>query len=274
MTKTQLLADLAANYGYITVGTPVAKTAIGDMNTYIVTVVAAGLSELNKKPVASPKDIVFYVNNEGLGGEAAYYGGVEPTNTINTDVTISTSSYQAIANLYNSDALQARVLSAVLAMSSSVFQENSATSSTSVTIGTGSKSFTLGPSYLLNVLQFSYGMTLVISSGANTMTGTVTSYNSATGALVANIATTNGSGTFTSWTFSFSNHTNRMKIINAANTAIGSDVPNLAMWNVVMRFMGAIALNSAVQAAGTAVDDATLLTIISNSWDAYASLIA
>jgi hypothetical protein len=266
MTKAQLLADLATIFA--SVGTPVAKTVIGNIQPYIVTVVATGLSEKNKKPVAAPKDIVFYVNNEGQGTEAAYYGGTEPLNTVNTDVTISTSSYAAIAKLYNSVELQNRVTACIVAMSTSIFQENSATSSTSNTIGTGSKTFTLGPSYLFGSLIFTYGMAVVISSGANTMTGIVTSYNSATGALVVSISTTSGSGTFTSWTFAFTNHANRMKMIKKATAVAAS------MRDVTMEFMCAIAINSTVQAAGTAIDDATLLTIISNSWDSYATLEA
>jgi len=72
------------------------------------------------------------------------------------------------------------------------------TSSTSILIGVGSKTFTV-PSGL----GFSVGMPLVLASTAsplNNMVGTVTSYSSTT--LIVNVATTNGSGTFASWTIS------------------------------------------------------------------------
>jgi hypothetical protein len=74
------------------------------------------------------------------------------------------------------------------------------TSSTSVLIGTGSKTFTAdtGKSWQL-------GMTLRIASTAspaNNMTGDVTAYNSGTGSLTVNVTSTAGSGTLASWTIS------------------------------------------------------------------------
>ena len=83
---------------------------------------------------------------------------------------------------------------------------NSGLSSTSVTsnvIGTGAKTFTVGTG-----LQFVAGNAVTVYNGSlgtpgtaptNSMTGTVTSYNSGTGSLVLNIASVTGSGTFTSW---------------------------------------------------------------------------
>lgn len=71
------------------------------------------------------------------------------------------------------------------------------TSTSSVAIGTGSKSFTVqtGKSYYA-------GMTVQAASTANPtnwMIGTLTSYDSGTGALVMNVTTKSGSGTFASW---------------------------------------------------------------------------
>lgn len=76
----------------------------------------------------------------------------------------------------------------------------SGTSITSVTIGTGSKSFTTQPG-----LAFFAGQVLNIASSAsalNYMNGTVTSYNSVTGALVVNVLTTGGSGAHADWNIS------------------------------------------------------------------------
>lgn len=76
----------------------------------------------------------------------------------------------------------------------------SATSTTSVAIGTGSKSLTVQIDKAFTVGQF-----VVIASTAtpaNYMAGQVTSYNSATGALVVNVTATGGSGTITSWSIS------------------------------------------------------------------------
>ena len=72
-----------------------------------------------------------------------------------------------------------------------------ATSTTSVAIGTGSKSFTIqtGKAYVI-------GQTLNIASAAdpaNFMAGQVTAYTSGSGALVVNVTQTGGSGTKTDW---------------------------------------------------------------------------
>ena len=77
------------------------------------------------------------------------------------------------------------------------------TSSTSLTIGTGSKSLTVGTG-----LAYSASQTVKIANDAsNYMEGTVTSYNSGTGALVVSVDTTSGSGTFSSWTVNLAGST-------------------------------------------------------------------
>ena len=70
-------------------------------------------------------------------------------------------------------------------------------SSTSLAIGTGSKSFNVQTG-----LGFIAGQSGVMSSAAdptNRMIFTVTSYNSTTGAMVVNVATIGGSGTHADW---------------------------------------------------------------------------
>ncbi len=70
------------------------------------------------------------------------------------------------------------------------------TATDSVAIGTGAKSFTVETG-----LSFVAGQTVITSyDGSNYMTGTVTSYNSGTGALVLDITATTGSGTYAAWT--------------------------------------------------------------------------
>ena len=194
-TKAQLLADLASMY--VGVGTP--QITPGDptngVSKYIVNVVEFGLSQGTLKPTAYRKNVTFYVYNEGVSGqEQAGYELVDPTNTANGNVAFSSSSYQNIANLFNSPVMQQRTLAAIITQCSAVFQES--------------------PSYV----------------GPTGVT-----------------------------------HAQRMKLINAANQN---------MQTVVMEFMSAIALNSTVQTAGTAVADSVLLAIISGSWDSYASLIS
>jgi len=77
----------------------------------------------------------------------------------------------------------------------------STTSSTSLTIGTGSQTLTIEAD-----LAWTAGQPVVIVNGnnSNTMTGTVTSYNASTGVMVVNVATTTGSGTYSSWTVNLS----------------------------------------------------------------------
>lgn len=72
------------------------------------------------------------------------------------------------------------------------------TSTTSVAIGTGSKSFTTQTGK-----NFYIGMPVRASNTttpANYMDGQVTAYDSGTGALTINVTTVGGSGTFTAWT--------------------------------------------------------------------------
>jgi hypothetical protein len=70
------------------------------------------------------------------------------------------------------------------------------TSTTSNSVSNGSKSFTVD----LNLSYIPLQEILVVHNPANHMHGEVTSYNSATGALVVDIKTHTGSGTYTAWT--------------------------------------------------------------------------
>jgi len=76
----------------------------------------------------------------------------------------------------------------------------SGTSTTSLLVGTGSKSFTIQAGR-----AFSPGQSVVLAynvTPTTQMTGTITSYNSTTGAVVMNVTGTNGSGTYADWTLS------------------------------------------------------------------------
>ena len=72
-----------------------------------------------------------------------------------------------------------------------------ATSSSSLTVGTGSRSFTLNE---LNK-SFAVGQTVNVTNGAgvNIMTGVITAFTPATGAITVNATQTIGSGTFSAW---------------------------------------------------------------------------
>lgn len=79
----------------------------------------------------------------------------------------------------------------------------SATTTSSVTVGTGSKSFTLAQTGK----AFSVGQTVVCASAAsptNSITGPITAFNSGTGAMTINSTAASGSGTFTDGVVSLS----------------------------------------------------------------------
>lgn len=81
-------------------------------------------------------------------------------------------------------------------------------STTSNTIGTGSKTFTL----TTTARSYTAGQSLVIYStanAANRMVGTVTSYTSGTNTLVVNVTSVVGSGTFTDWEICLSDFRDR-----------------------------------------------------------------
>lgn len=101
------------------------------------------------------------------------------------------------------------------------------TSTTSVTIGTGSKTFTIqgGLTIPTNNPQVSISFTF---NGVTTfaMQGNVTSYNSGTGALVVSVSSSTGSGTFSAWTITPAN----TGFINTFVTAIGAYPSNSDVW--------------------------------------------
>jgi hypothetical protein len=76
----------------------------------------------------------------------------------------------------------------------------SATSTTSLTVGTGSKTLTIQTGK-----QFQIGQTIRVaetSAPSNFMDGQITAYNSGTGSLTVSVDTVGGSGTHTDWTIS------------------------------------------------------------------------
>lgn len=76
-------------------------------------------------------------------------------------------------------------------------QSITATSTTSLTVGTGSQSLTIGTDK-----GFIPGMEVVLAYTATPttrMAGTVTSYDAGTGALVVSVTSVQGSGTYTAW---------------------------------------------------------------------------
>lgn len=90
-----------------------------------------------------------------------------------------------------------------------------ASSTTSLTVGTGSTSLTTQAGF--GFKAGNYCEIRQTSNGGNFMRGTVTSYNASTGALVCNITSTGGSGTATDWTVGPGFQQGGIQIGDAAN---------------------------------------------------------
>lgn len=119
------------------------------------------------------------------------------TDNYNDQLALVTAEANAAAVSQSSAAASAATAVAAAASVLPNASSLSGTSVTSNTIGTGSKSFTTQAGK-----NFAAGETLVVYSNANpnnVMYGTITSYNSGTGALVVNVTATGGSGTLTDW---------------------------------------------------------------------------
>lgn len=158
----------------------------------------------------------FRADVEGFLGELpAFSVALNATSTaMNTDVaTVTTNTSQVLV-----------AASAVAAQYSAFMAADpgglGGSSTTSVAIGTGSKSFTASTGKLWGVGQIL--MIRSIVSPANYLIGDVTSYNSTSGALVINVLYAIGSGTFASWDIVPSNVTRPYSLIGSIPTTSGT----------------------------------------------------
>jgi hypothetical protein len=111
------------------------------------------------------------------------------------------------------------------------------TSTTSNTIGTGSRTFTLAATAGQDKL-WRAGDAVEASNGANSMVGTVTSYTPSTQSLVCNMTSIGGGGTFTSWRIGYRgprfDHTSagvcRGLLIEEARTNLAAESGNASLW--------------------------------------------
>jgi len=135
------------------------------------------------------------------------------------------------------------------------FGSYSATSTTSLVIGTGSKSLTVETGK-----GFTIGQPVLIASTAapsNYMSGQVTAYNSGTGAMTVNVTAIGGSGTIASWAVSVSAvvlataPSLTQRTITSADTLISSDQGKL------------------VNCSGTFTLSVTAAATLGNGWWCY-----
>jgi len=117
-----------------------------------------------------------YICTDATTGAAVWsaIGNVESVNA-GTNITITGTPEEPIIN--------------------SLADRYKTSSTTSNSVSNGSKSFTVD----LNLAYIPLQQILVVYNPSNHMHGEVTSYNAATGALVVNITSHTGSGTYTSW---------------------------------------------------------------------------
>lgn len=219
------------------------------------------------------------------------------TNATNAATSASTATTQAgTATTQAGNASASAAAAAASALTALNAPGTSATSTTSLSIGTGAKSLTIQTGKSIVV-----GMTLVIArtSAPTTtrMSGVVTSYDSGTGALGVTVDSVTGSGTHTDWTVSLSaavigsdlgKRVIQVKVIDDATTLTTGDgkviflVPQeLNGYNLV----GANAFVTTVSSSGTPtvqirnVTDAvdmlsTRITIDANEYTSYTAAAA
>lgn len=113
---------------------------------------------------------------------------------------IAAASSASTATTQASNASTSASAAATSAASALTAPGTSATSTTSLTIGTGSKSLTIQAGKAYSVGQFVIIANTV--SPINYMSGQITSYDAGTGALVVTVGMTGGSGTLAAWTVS------------------------------------------------------------------------
>lgn len=126
--------------------------------------------------------------------------------TASTAATNAGNSATAAAGSASSASSSASSAASSASAAASYLTPVVSTSVTSLSIGTGSKSLTVDTGK-----QWVPGMPIKIvvtaSPSTNFMTGTVTSYNSGTGALVVDVSAVGGSGTYSAWTLSLQSGT-------------------------------------------------------------------
>lgn len=141
------------------------------------------------------------------------------------------------------------------------------TSTTSLLIGTGSKAFTTqtGKPY---VAGFQYISLLSNANNANYMIGTLTSYNSATGAMVINVPSNGvgGAGTFTDWNISVSSAPGATGTSAATTQQTLTDAATIN-WNWTLGRIGVVTLagNRTVAAPTNLVIDTIILQVIQDA---------
>lgn len=113
-----------------------------------------------------------------------------------------------------------------------------ATSTTSMTIGTGSKAFTLVQTGKNFVVGQWVSITDSSNPSTNFMTGGITAFNSGTGAITVNVVFSSGSGTLTAWVITQATATNPIpgttgnegKLLGVSSSAVSAWITPPLTW--------------------------------------------
>ncbi len=168
----------------------------------VTSIATAGLiSGGNPTPITSSGTITTSMNTNKLVGRGTAGVGIMEEITLGTNLSLSGTTLNATGGIGTVTSVNSGIninvdnTNPAAPIINSLSDRYKTSSVTSNSVSNGSKSFTVD----LNLSYIPLQEILVVYNPSNHMHGEVTSYNSATGALVVDIKTHTGSGTYTSW---------------------------------------------------------------------------
>lgn len=174
-------------------------SALSVANSHPVVADAAGIFP----PIWADDALTFtVVVTDADGAPLASFDGVTPSTSMSS-AAVALADAAADRAEEAADDAEASALLAEAAAAEITGAPFQATSTTSLSVGTGSKSLTLAQTGKLFVI----GQSVVIartSAPGTQMTGVITAFTSSTGAMTVEVAATAGAGTHTDWTIGLS----------------------------------------------------------------------
>lgn len=145
------------------------------------------------------------------------------------------------------------------------------TSTSSVAVGTGSKSFTVPTG--LNILTGDFMRFWSTPSPVNYIEGSVTSYNSGTGALVLNANFTGGAGgTFGAWTFDWEGVYQTPLSLDHCNGTLVDGTTISGPWYEGFLFDGENASGFTLSCSNSVVRNSRAIGILNRAFDVYGNI--
>lgn len=193
-------------------------------------------------------------------------------NTANSQANasaIAAAASQVAASDSQLAAANSQAIASAAATTATSAPGTSATSTTSLAVGVGNKSFTIQTGKLY--VPGNYVTIASTASPDNLMSGNVTAHNSTTGAMTVNVSNFKGSGTFAAWTIALAGAPGLTGIVNEQK---GSDIPSASTINLdaangnFLHITGTATINTVILASGAerdAVIDGVLTMVNSAS---------